>query len=227
MKDECTNGAKQCSGRVPQTCSGGVWTGSTECSSDKICSGGSCTACASGKHVYQNTCEAHSTTNCGSHGASCTTSNVSNSSAVECSTGTCKATSCSGNYHVHDGACEADSLTNCGAHGSECSAKVIAYGTSFRCLAGTCLAIDCQDGYHLENGMCYKRLYHLDCGFTPSYYCDSDRVSCYDTSSCRTTEQYKWSCGGGTGIVCIDNSRCSELDDPNTAKSEACVYIGG
>jgi hypothetical protein len=222
VKDECTNGAKQCSGRVPQTCSGGVWTGSTECSSDKICSGGSCTACASGKHVYQNTCEANDNNHCGTHTTTCSESQNCNTTS-----GSSVAVSCTSTQHVYNHGCENNDNSNCGAHGNECSAKVIANGTSFRCLAGTCLAIDCQDGYHLENGMCYKRLYHLDCGFTPSYYCDSDRVSCYDTSSCRTTEQYKWSCGGGTGIVCIDNSRCSELDDPNTAKSEACVYIGG
>ena len=55
--DDCTNNAKRCSGRIPQTCVSGVWSGSTACSSSQICSGGSCVSCNTGTHVSGNSCE--------------------------------------------------------------------------------------------------------------------------------------------------------------------------
>ena len=77
--------------------------------------------CDPGYHVYDNTCEEDSTTNCGSHGKEC---NIENATTTICSDGICKATDCDPGYHVYDNTCEEDSKENCGAHDKVCLGKV-------------------------------------------------------------------------------------------------------
>ena len=67
----CVNGAIQCDGRTPQTCTDGAWVSSSECASDKICDAGSCVSCDAGTHVYDNGCEPDDNDNCGAHENAC------------------------------------------------------------------------------------------------------------------------------------------------------------
>ena len=67
----CVNGANQCDGRTPQTCTDGAWVSSSECASDKICDAGSCVSCDAGTHVYDNGCEPDDNDNCGAHENAC------------------------------------------------------------------------------------------------------------------------------------------------------------
>ncbi|MBQ9396325.1 MAG: hypothetical protein IJU23_12550 [Proteobacteria bacterium] len=64
---------------------------------------------SSAYHRYEYTCEKNDVTNCGAHGAACTTSTVPNSKAVSCTKrsycGQCRATSCLTGYKLQDGTC--------------------------------------------------------------------------------------------------------------------------
>ena len=51
--------------------------------------------CDPGYHIYDDTCEADSITNCGSHGKEC---NIENAATTTCSDGICKVT-CNTGYH--------------------------------------------------------------------------------------------------------------------------------
>ncbi|MBQ9395785.1 MAG: hypothetical protein IJU23_09770 [Proteobacteria bacterium] len=91
---------------------------------------GSCqvTACKSNFHIYNNACEADSTTNCGAHGTKCNVENATNT----CSGGKCTFT-CLSNFHTYNNACEANNTTNCGKHGNTCT-------TGQTCNAGNCVS---------------------------------------------------------------------------------------
>ncbi|MBQ9243386.1 MAG: hypothetical protein IJ165_09200 [Proteobacteria bacterium] len=121
------------------------------------CSNNQCvvSVCSDGYHVYNGACEPNSNANCGAHGTSCTTSNVTNSTAVACSSaGVCQATACKSNYHVYNGMCEADTALNCGSHGLVCSSLNVPNGSIFTCQNKICKAGACKTGYHVYNGAC-------------------------------------------------------------------------
>ncbi len=146
--DACTEGATQCSGRVPQTCSGGVWSGSTECALDKICSNGSCIACASGKHVYENSCEDDSVTNCGTHGNTCAKDNAS----AECTNGTCSYT-CLANYCDVSGSCVNNNASYCYGANSQCGECTAPSNSTAKCTNGSC-SYTCKGGYSDNGKIC-------------------------------------------------------------------------
>ena len=84
-------------------------------------SSGSCIidSCISSAHIYNNTCEPDSPSNCGSHDYTCS-EKVPGWNGGSCANHTCKANACTGNYHLYSYTCEQDSDTNCGQHGNTC-----------------------------------------------------------------------------------------------------------
>ena len=189
---ECEQNTIQNCGEHGKNCNSITNSTSATCNTTKgLCEVKSC----SSGHVYNPTndhgvCEANSNSNCGSHGTSCTKSNVSNSSSVSCSTGTCKASSCKSGYHVYIGSCESDSTTNCGSHGSSCTTSKVSHSTSVSCSSGSCKATACSSGYHVYTGSCESDS-TTNCGShgtscTTSDVSNSTSVSC-STGSCKAT----------------------------------------
>ena len=173
-------------------CNSITYSTSTSCNSSKKCVVNSC----SSGHPYnpsgqEGICEANSNTNCGSHGTSCTTSKVSNSSTVSCSTGTCKASTCKSGYHVYSGTCETNTASNCGSHGNKCSS--ITYSTSTSCTTSTglCVVSSCSSGHPYnpsgQHGMCESNT-TSNCGShgTTCSKSNSTGVSC-STGTCKAT----------------------------------------
>ncbi|MBQ9394683.1 MAG: hypothetical protein IJU23_04090 [Proteobacteria bacterium] len=89
---------------------------------------GSCqvTACKPGFHIYSNTCEEDSTTNCGSHGIHCNVANANNACVSKSCTFTCQS-----HFHPYNNTCVEDSDAHCGVHDNACIAPEY-------CLAGRC-----------------------------------------------------------------------------------------
>ncbi len=184
----CINDAKQCSGRIPQTCSGGKWTGNSECSSDKICSGaGNCTSCSTNQHVYQNTCENNSTTNCGSNGHACDVEHATNS----CSTsGVCSFT-CDSNYHKNSAGtgCEVNSITDCGASHAKCDVE---HATNSCSTSGVC-SFTCDSNYH-------KNSAGTGCEVNSITDCGASHAQCNVANATNTC-----STSGVCGFTCSSN----------------------
>ncbi len=126
-------------------CSTSSKTGSTAVTcvtSTGICNA---TSCGSNYHLYTYTssgksyssCEVNSNSNCRAHGVTCSTSNIANSSAVSCSSGTCVATSCKSGYHLYNNACEEDNAEHCGASRKNCNYLWFLLSGAF-CIEGVC-----------------------------------------------------------------------------------------
>ncbi len=224
VSDDCTDGETQCSGRVPQTCSGGVWTGSAECASDKICSGGSCTACASGKHVYDNTCEDNSVTNCGTHGNTCT---APTNGTATCSSGTCGFT-CPSSYTKTNTECIPNDVY-CATNGAkQCSGQTPQVCTNNRwtnstecsstqiCSGGNCVA--CGSNQVASGNTCVCKANYCDVSGT---CVNNDASHCYGASTqcgaCPAPANGTATCSNGT---C--GKTCDNLSYP-TLCGDACV----
>ena len=159
-------------------------------------------------HPYGNICEANSNTNCGSHGNACNTSKVANSSSVDCSPGTCKATGCSSG-HVYNGTCEANSNTNCGSYGNSC-------GSNYVCYNATCIVSNCEA----------TRAYGADCYVgnvigkcKPTGSSAASTLGCIDEDT-RNTNCFK------------DNNQsewrnCKSSMYIGRGSTGQCVYLGG
>ncbi|MBQ9242435.1 MAG: hypothetical protein IJ165_04300 [Proteobacteria bacterium] len=141
QEDLCQNDNTHC-GSACQNCN----TFTSHATAGTCSNTGTCqvTACEAGYHVYNNACEADSTTNCGSHGTQCNVANANNA----CLNKTCTFT-CNSGYHEYNNACEADSETNCGAHNTQCAVEN-AYN---ECSNAACTFI-CNSKYHQYNNAC-------------------------------------------------------------------------
>ena len=215
---ECIEGAKQCSGRTPQTCNHGSWSGSTECTANRICNNGSCVFCPIFQHVYDNECEDNDNTNCGEHGKACTTSSVSNSTAVDCSTGICSATECKSFFTTNGRACCNTRLLGGELiidNSSSCNYKC---SSGFDDCSGICVDLNhnnsncgecghsCESGETCSNGNC------IGCG-TDQLYCNglcvnynTDNNNCGECGkSCDTANGYVCTMGHCVGSVTINN----------------------
>ena len=181
VKNDCTNNAKRCNGRIPQTCIGGVWTGSTECGSTEVCRSNSCTACESGTHVSGNSCVANE---CSGTTTICTNTGTTGYTQT-CSGGVWGAQqACSGNTSCNQagtacGACvnnakkcsglTPQTCTN-GAwkDGSVCEAPL--YGTA-TCSGGSC-GYSCNSGYTDNGAYCCSNVANGSITLNSSSSCD-------------------------------------------------------
>ena len=107
--------------------------------------------CETDQHLYNNTCEADSLENCGSHDNNCAVT-IQGWSEGTCSEAKCIVSSCQPNYHVYNEACEEDSIQNCGNHDQSCE-TLEGWGAG-TCEQSICVASECQEGFHLKEGTC-------------------------------------------------------------------------
>ncbi len=187
-------------------------------------------ACASGYHIYDNTCEEDNAANCGKHDNRCTT----NHGTPKCENGSCSVASCDDGYHIYSNGCEADSVTNCGAHSKKCS---VTNGTP-SCSKGACAVDSCDDGFHEYAGDCEENS-ASDCGehnysctassvaFATSTVCDTDLGECMATE-CRDGYVVNTTSGTCDNVVCSSGQHvygdgCEDDSRENCGKhNEAC-----
>ena len=116
--------------------------------------------CHDSYHPYNDTCEADSADNCGSHEASCS-SLIANYKTGKCSKKHCVVTECNNgfvpsesrnacicpeNTHAFGDSCEPDSVDNCGSHDTHCNAQIQNYITG-ECRANQCIVTACANGF--------------------------------------------------------------------------------
>ena len=191
----CKDTSRRCDGSTPQVCSNGEWTDAAPCTQNKVCSDGRCIPCSINQHFHDGACEDNDNENCGAHGVPCSTDDVENSTAVDCSNGICSATSCRGNLYASNGRiCCLNGMVGQQLiidHSTTCNYKC-AYG--FTDCSGTCADLtrdnincgtcghECPSGSICQDSLCVHSTptcAQLDCplcccGDTDgSYYCSS------------------------------------------------------
>ena len=205
----CKDTSRRCDGSTPQVCSNGEWTDAAPCTQNMVCKEGLCLSCPINQHFHDGACEDNDNENCGAHGVPCSTDDVENSTAVDCSNGICSATSCRGNLYASNGRiCCLNGMVGQQLiidHSTTCNYKC-AYG--FTDCSGTCADLTrdnincgtcghkCPSGFKCQDSFCVHSTptcAQLDCplcccGDTDgSYYCSSSSTG-RDGMLCRCKE---------------------------------------
>ncbi len=209
---ECTDNAKQCSGRTPQICTKGAWQANGSCTDAQICKSGSCQNCDSNQHVYENKCEDDSTTNCGAHGNTC---RKPANGYSDCISGVCDYF-CNGNGYYFDG-------TNCVRDESYCD-----YDNTLLCE---------NDGTTGKLYRCYDHEWEYEETCSNKYSCKRYGAECGDCingkSRCeytipQTCKNGEWKDDSSCSTDCIEDSYdVTDHDDICVATSCRSGYSVG
>ncbi len=165
-------------------------TNCTVANATYACTNKTCTyTCNGSYHNYNGgKCnEANDNTNCGAHGAACTTGSIANSTAVSCNGGKCQATACTDTYHVYNGTCEKTDVNNCLVHGAVCTTAQKPLSDKVACTSSDkgCHPTSCVTGASgYTSGACKCSSSHTQCG-----------------NSCPNLSTDEANCGG-CGVVC-------------------------